>query len=182
MGGGKMFSALKNYLRLNLLQGLRTSPFRAPLRAWVLVPVYAVVSLLLGFTTGLFRWEPVTVSWAPILVVAMLISPSLTEEVLFRGLLIPRESLRRGWGWAGLAIGWSTLLYVLWHPLSALTNRPEAEMFFLNPTFLVIVILLGITCGHSYVVSKSLWVPILIHWATVLAWVFFLGGDQLVLG
>jgi predicted Abi (CAAX) family protease len=80
-----------------------------------------------------------------------------------------------------LAIGWSTLLFVAWHPLNALTINPSAPALFLDPAFLLISAALGITCGYSYVVSKSLWVPVLIHWATVVVWVFFLGGRNLVL-
>lgn len=176
-----MFSVLKHYLRSNLLEGLLTSPFRAPVRAWLLVPVYAITALALGFSSGLFQLEPLKIGWAPVLLVTLLISPSLLEEMLFRGLLIPRQVLRRGSLRAGLAIGWSTLVYVLWHPLAALTTSPESRPFFLDPTFLAIVTLLGITCGHSYVVARSLWVPILIHWVTVVVWVFFLGGHNLVL-
>lgn len=177
-----MLSGLKHYLLANLLKGLRTSPFRAPLKAWSLVPVYGATALLLGLATGLFDWDPLVIGWAPVLLAGLLVSPTLIEEVLFRGLLIPRDSLRRGPLWTALAIGWSTVAYVLWHPLSAITGSPEAKTYFLDPRFLTIVTLLGITCGHSYVVSKSLWAPILIHWATVVVWVFFLGGHRLVLG
>ena len=74
-----------------------------------------------------------------------------------------------------------TLLFVAWHPLNAATINPSAPTIFFDPAFLAITAVLGITCGYGYVVSKSLWVPVLIHWATVVAWVFFLGGRNLVL-
>lgn len=176
-----MFLKLKTYLFSNLVKGLLTSPFNAPLRSWLLVPIYAATALALGLGTGLFQVDPIIMGWAPLLALALLVSPSLIEEILFRGLLIPRDIMQRGPLWTGLAIGYSTILYVLLHPLSALTNRPEAKPIFLDPVFLVIVALLGITCGYSYVVSKSLWTPILIHWATVVVWVFVLGGHNLIL-
>ncbi len=69
----------------------------------------------------------------------------------------------------------------MWHPLNAVTLNRSAIPVFLDPAFLVIVAALGLTCGYSYVVSKSIWVPIFIHWATVVVWVLFLGGQNLVL-
>ena len=74
----------------------------------------------------------------------------------------------------------STFLFVIWHPINALVN-PVSAIFFYNPYFLAIVAFLGITCGTSYIYSRSLWVPILIHWITVLFWVFLLGGRNLIL-
>jgi len=70
---------------------------------------------------------------------------------------------------------------VVWHPLNALTFNTAANPLFLDPAFLIIVTLLGLTCGYSYALSRSLWVPIIIHWATVTVWVLFLGGRNLVL-
>lgn len=176
-----MGSRLKAYLRRNPAEGLLTSPFQAPLRAWVLFPFYVAAALAIGFGSGLLRWEPVMTVWAPVVLLAMLVSPSILEEVVFRGLLIPRDIRRSGRLRAALTISWSTLLYVLWHPLAALITGPEERRFFSDPAFLAIVTLLGITCGHNYVVSRSLWGSILIHWVTVVVWVFLFGGHSLVL-
>lgn len=176
-----MLSALKDYILANPIQGLLTRPSRKPLRAWALVPLFAAAALFLGIRSGLFRFEPALVEWAPFLALALLVSPAFLEELVYRGLLIPRGILTRGPLWTAAAIGWSTVLYVLSHPLGALTTSPAAKPFFLDPVFLAITTLLGITCGYSYVVSRSLWHPILIHWLSVLVWVFFLGGYDLVL-
>ncbi|MCI5125432.1 MAG: CPBP family intramembrane metalloprotease, partial [Candidatus Electrothrix sp. AR5] len=46
--------------------------------------------------------------------------------------------------------------------------------------FLVIVFCLGIVCSLAYILSRSLWVPIIIHWLTVVIWVLFLGGRNLL--
>ena len=75
----------------------------------------------------------------------------------------------------------STLAFVAWHPLNALLLNHSAIPLFLNPWFLVITAALGITCGYGYVVSRSIWVPVIIHWTTVCAWVLLLGGRNLVL-
>ena len=36
-------------------------------------------------------------------------------------------------------------------------------------------------CSIGYILSRSLWVPVLIHWVTVVVWVSFLGGRNLLL-
>jgi len=75
----------------------------------------------------------------------------------------------------------SATLFTLWHPLNALTINPGAEALFCNPGFLLIVFCLGGVCSLSYIASRSLWVPIIIHWLTVVVWVLFLGGRNLLL-
>lgn len=172
---------IRQYFRTNLLAGLQTSPFRAPLRAWLPVPFYAVIAMAIGFGTGLFHFQIVSTKLAPLLPFTLFVFPSLLEEAFFRGLLIPRNIALRGRKRAILTVAGSTLLFVAWHPLGAMTVNPSAKAIFLDPAFLLIVTALGITCGYSYVVSKSLWAPVLIHWTTVVVWVFFLGGRNLVL-
>ena len=170
-----------DYLKTNLVAGFRTSPLKAPLKAWLLVPFFAAFALAAGFGFGLLRFELISAKLAPLLLVTLLVFPVLPEEAFFRGVLIPRNTLERGRTRAIFVIAGSTLLFVLWHPLNALTINPSAPPLFLDPAFLLITAALGITCGWGYVVSRSLWVPVLIHWVTVIAWVFFLGGRNLVL-
>ena len=174
-------SSLSEYLKTNLVAGFRTSPLRAPLKAWALVPFHAALSLGIGFASGLFRIELVSAKLMPLLLVTLFVFPSLLEEAFFRGVLIPRETSERGAVRSMLTIGWSTLLFVAWHPFNAVTINPSAPALFLDPAFLLMSAALGITCGYGYVVSKSLWVPVVIHWATVVVWVLFLGGRNLVL-
>lgn len=172
---------VKEYLQTNLIEAFRQSPLRTPLKAWTLVPFYAVISLAIGLGSGLLRFELISAELIPLLLFTLFFFPSLFEEAFFRGILIPRETMNRGRRRIILAITWSTLIFVLWHPLIAVTFNRAAIPIFLDPAFLLIVAALGITCGYSYVVSKSIWVPVLIHWATVVVWVFFFGGRNLVL-
>ncbi|MDN3520195.1 CPBP family glutamic-type intramembrane protease [Halomonas ramblicola] len=172
---------MKGYLQENLVEGFRKSPFRAPLKAWALVPFYAVISLTVGLNSGLLRFELISAELVFLLPLTLFIFPALLEEAFFRGVLIPRQIIERGRWQVVIAIAWSTLLFVLWHPLNAVTFNSSAMPTFLDPAFLLIVAILGVTCGYGYVVSKSIWVPVLIHWATVVVWVFFLGGRNLVL-
>lgn len=172
---------LKDYLRTNLGEGFRVSPFQAPLRAWALVPAFAIVSVTVGFASGLLKVEWLDSNIAPLLPIALFVFPSLLEEVFFRGVLIPRNILESGFARAAGAVAMSTLVFVAWHPFNALAFNHSAIPLFLDPWFLVLVSALGITCGFGYVVSRSIWVPVIIHWATVSVWVVFLGGRNLVL-
>lgn len=105
----------------------------------------------------------------------------MTEEIIFRGLLVPRNVFDRGVkAVAGYTV-FSTAVYVGWHPVYAIFINPKAAVFFLDPRFLAIAALLGVTCSIGYAVSKSLWVAILTHWATVMVWVFLFAGRNLVL-
>ena len=170
-----------DYLKTNLIASLRTSPLKAPFKAWLLVPFFAAFALAAGFGFGLLRFELISAKLAPLALVTLLVFPVLPEEAFFRGVLIPRNTLERGRARTIFVIAGSTLLFVLWHPLNALTINPSAPPLFLDPAFLLITAALGITCGWGYVVSRSLWVPVLILWVTVVVWVFFLGGRNLVL-
>jgi predicted Abi (CAAX) family protease len=172
---------MRHYLVKNLCRSLRTSPFRGPLKAWVPVPIFAIFAAVIGFSVGLLHFAPLISFAALFLPFTLLVFPSLLEEAFFRGVLIPLDTAERGRGVMVLRIVASTALFVAWHPANALAFNPTAIPLFLDPWFLLIVALLGITCGYAYMVSKSLWVPVLIHWGTVMVWVLVLGGRNLVL-
>jgi len=172
---------MMEYLRKNLGKGFGASPFLAPLHAWALVPLFIIVSVSIGFGASLFEVGVLNSQIAPLLPITLFVFPSLLEEGFFRGILIPRNILESGSTKAIRAVAISTLAFVAWHPFNALMFNHSAIPLFLNPWFLIVVTALGITCGYSYVVSRSIWVPVIIHWATVTAWVLCLGGRNLVL-
>ncbi|SNC75109.1 CAAX protease self-immunity [Marinobacter sp. es.048] len=169
------------YFSDNLGQSFLVSPTKAPAKTWALVPVFVFIALSVGFSAGLFQpgWldSPIT----PLLPFILFVFPSLLEEAFFRGVLIPRNILESGRIKAFWRVVISTLVFVAWHPLNALAFNPTAIPLFLDPWFLVIVAAMGLTCGHAYVLSRSIWVPVIIHWAAVTVWVLFLGGRNLVL-
>lgn len=169
------------YFRDNLGQSFLASPFRASLSAWALVPVFAVIAVSVGFGAGLFQFGWLDSPITPVLPILLFVFPSLLEEVFFRGLLIPRNVLSSGPGKAAWSVAISTLVFVAWHPFNALLFNPTAVPLFLDPWFLIIVCAMGVTCGWAYVVSRSIWVPVIIHWAAVTVWVLFLGGRNLML-
>jgi len=169
------------YLSNNLGQAFLTSPFQSALRAWALIPVFAIISISVGFGTGLFQVGWLNSPLTPVLPIILFVFPSMLEEAFFRGILIPRNIVESGRVKAAGSVAISTLVFVLWHPFNALAFNPTAVPLFLNPWFLVIVVALGVTCGYAYVLSRSIWVSVIIHWAAVTVWVLFLGGRNLVL-
>jgi predicted Abi (CAAX) family protease len=169
------------YLRENPGKALLASPLSAPLKAWALLPLFMLMALLVGFGTGLLEFDPLETGFALLLPLTLFIFPSLLEELFFRGLLIPRTISDSGRAAVWRSILLSTLAFVAWHPFNALLFNHSAIPLFLNPWFLVITAALGLTCGYGYVVSRSIWVPVIIHWMTVCAWVLLLGGRNLVL-
>jgi len=171
----------REYLKANLFHGFLENPLKAPIKAWFLVPFYGMFSLIIGFYSGLLRYELISLKLMPFLLVTLFVFPSLLEEAFFRGILIPRETITRGARQIIFAITRSALLFVLWHPFNAFLFNNQAIKFFFNPAFLLIVAALGITCSYSYIISKSIWIPVLIHWLTVIIWVFFFGGRNMLL-
>ena len=172
---------MTGYLRDNLVQGLRTSPFRAPLKAWALVPVLAILATAIGFAAGLLEPQWLDSPLAPVLPITLFVFPSLLEEAFFRGVLIPRNVLDSGATRAAATVAVSTVAFVAWHPVNALAFNHAAIPLFLDPWFLLIVAALGVTCGWGYVLSRSLWVPVLVHWVAVVVWVLLFGGRNLLL-
>ena len=145
------------------LYGWRRTAFEL---AWVL-PLMLVVAHL----GGLVRYgELPEASTAAALAASLFVAPALGEELLFRGLIIPQS------GDGGRWIAISTLLFVLWHPLQAVTFGPPWAQAFLDPWFLAVVALLGLALGQIYAATGSLWPCIATHWLTVLGWKTLFGG------
>jgi predicted Abi (CAAX) family protease len=174
-------SSLLDYLRANLLAGGRVSPARAWPWWLGLTLVYAALAYAIGRSSGLLDHQPLTGPARIYLPLTLFVFPALLEEAFFRGVLIPNATRAHGWQAVAGATLLSTVAFVLWHPLNALSINPGARELFLDPAFLLIVSLLGVTCSLAYILSRSLWAPVLIHWLTVLVWVLWLGGRNLLL-
>jgi uncharacterized protein len=172
---------MSSYLKSNLIAGLRASPLREIRLSGAFFFVYAMLVLMVNAISGQFSFEVAAPRSFLFLPFTLFVFPSLLEEAVFRGLLIPRNTRDRGMGRILLLALLSSLLFVAWHPLNALTINPGARELFLNPQFLMITFFLGLSCSLGYIYSRSLWVPVLMHWLTVLVWVLLLGGRNLVL-
>ena len=150
-------------------------------RCLVVYAAFVACALPIGFAAGLLKpglahLPPEMLAVLPSL---LLLHPALVEEVIFRALLLPRDparvSRRRLVAVSALALA----AFVAWHPVNAWLFRPAAADLLANPAFLVCVALLGIACTVAYLISRSLWPPVLLHWITVAVWLILLGGLEL---
>lgn len=150
--------------------------------AWLvalsLLLAFTAIALPLGLNSKFLQPTLLPFSWRVWLSVLLvsLLTPAITEELFFRVLLLPHpsESLdgttRILWGGIGL------MLFLIYHPLNALTFFPKGRITFQQPIFLFLAGLLGIICTIAYWESGSVWPPIVLHWAIVVAWLLGLGG------
>lgn len=173
--GSTFGDRLRSYLVANPIAGLRKRPPSFRSRAWWLAPIYAVLALTIGLGTGILEPSWPSIVEALIRPLGLLLFPALIEEFVFRGILLPRSLMEASWRRRWSAIGLSTVAFVLHHPLNHFLVGFTDTSLFVAPGFLVIVAALGLTCGYGYLRSGSLWVPIAIHWATVVVWNLFLG-------
>jgi len=94
--------------------------------------------------------------------------PAFFEELVFRGLLIPRESESMP-ALARLAqLLLSLALFVAWHPFQAVTWSPE-KAYFASGGFLGAAAILGVGASYLYTYSQSIWPGVFLHWGVVLA-------------
>jgi predicted Abi (CAAX) family protease len=140
---------------------------------------YAALAYGYGVRYARFlKWQPAyqhsSDYWR--LALQTLVAPGLIEEILFRVLLIPHPSeavtLGTWLGWAALSLG----LFIVYHPLNALSFYPAGRPTFLQSPFLILATGLGLTCSIVYGLTGSLWPITLIHGLAVFVWLGWLGG------
>jgi predicted Abi (CAAX) family protease len=133
-----------------------------------------------GFVDPIRDWEPTNNPFRP---VSAFFSPSLVEEVFWRGALLPTpasfsttsSSAAVFLPWAGAVL----VAHVLSHPLAAATVWPRGRGIFQDPRFLFLatIVLGGATA--SYIVSGgSVWAAALTHGVPVALWRDFFGGER----
>lgn len=165
----------------DIVAGMRTSPVHG-VRLWLPVFVlYGVAVVVIGFLGGMLSFRPLDVVRFWYLPVTLFVFPALLEELFFRGVLVPRDLLAYPVNRQVKILVMDAAVFVLWHPINALTINPTARGVFLDPVFLLIVFVLGLVAGVGYAASRSIWVPVIMHWLTVIVWVMLLGGRNLVL-
>ena len=169
---------------IDIKRGLITPPKGSELVFIVVVLlIYMVVSLPVGFCSGFFTIQILkTNMWVMIaLPIFLFFIPSLFEEIVFRGFLLPHKERKVPTIHLLFYAVFSIALFIAWHPLNAMTINHPAFSMFTNPVFLSLAALMAIACTITYLKTGSLWVPIAIHWLTVVVWVFFLSGRNFVL-
>jgi predicted Abi (CAAX) family protease len=142
---------------------------------------YGIVAGAVGMLSGFFRpgW-PTEPPWKlAVLPFLLFVTPSFVEELFFRGVLLPHPRERVRPTIVAIAASFALLAFILWHPLNGLL-KPSVLPLFTNPVFLTLATLMGAACTTCYLVSGSIWPPVLVHWATVLVWGLFLGGGSML--
>lgn len=162
-----------------LIVAITTIPdAKSLLYASILLAVLAVISLPLGLYLRFFQVGILQASWeTKISAIAIcFLTPAITEELFFRALLLPHASenasLADTWLWGCISL----MLFIVYHPLNALSFYPAGLKTFLNPVFLLLAAILGLVCSIVYMQSGSLWTAIVIHWLVVVVWLLLLGG------
>ena len=153
-------------------------------QAWVVVclilGIYAGLSLLIVRGSSVLKFQKGRLTVGQILALAAIaiFSPSLLEETLYRGLLLPHPTegvaLSESLLWHGISLS----LFVLSHPFIARFVWPWSRFLFYNAGFLTIVCLLGLSTSFSYSYTGSIWPPVFIHWFTIVMWKSFFGGPD----
>ncbi len=143
-----------------------------------LLLILMFISLLVGSKKQFLQREIFADSWvkiAPIIAITLLLT-AIAEEGFFRVMLLPHLSENptgvEELAWAILSL----TVFLVYHPLNALTFYPAGRPTFMNPIFLLLAGFLGIACTIIYLHSGSIWPPVVIHWLTLVVWIFFLGG------
>jgi len=172
---------IKEYLKKNLVYGLKNLPTNLNLKAIILIPFYILFALIVGFTSNVLEYNPLNTSNNIVFILpfSLFFFPSLIEEVIFRGILLPYNLKDKNTKTIIFYIFFSTLAYTLIHLLYTIIN-PISAIYFENIYFLLIVFFLGVTCSIAYIYSQSLWLAIIIHWVTVVVWVTILNGRNLI--
>jgi predicted Abi (CAAX) family protease len=157
--------------------------FTDGLVAVMLVLLYTAIALPIGFWSGFLKIDVQTSQRTIIgVLIGCLLTPAITEEIFFRVLMLPHPDENASalllWFWGCVSLA----LFVVYHPLNALTFYPVGRSTFLNPVFLLLAAVLGAACSIAYLQSGSMWPAVAIHWLVVTVWLLLLGGYRRLYG
>ncbi len=139
---------------------------------------YGAIAIPLGFSQKFLHYQPWKTFWRhkALLILKLFFMPALVEELFVRVLLLPYP--RAGvtpqmWlSWAAVSL----FIFILYHPLNAITLYKIGYPTFFNSVFLNLTGLLGIVCTIAYWFTGSLLIITCIHWIVVCVWLILLGG------
>jgi predicted Abi (CAAX) family protease len=138
----------------------------------IVIAIVAGVAGPLGMATGLLHHQPRPALEILKAAAIVIFIPALGEELPFRALLVPdRTEAKSAW----LPIILSTAVFSGWHVVETLW-QPKERALFTRPDFLAWAAWLGLWCAILRRRSGSVWPGVLLHWATVVAWIGWLGG------
>ncbi|HEY9672655.1 MAG TPA: CPBP family glutamic-type intramembrane protease [Waterburya sp.] len=178
----QLLNTFDNCLRIIFRRIIQAYSILPTVKTWIfslwLLLCFAIIILPLGLASKFLTFEPVHLSWLNVitLIGIALIAPAIREEVFYRVILLPHQSERATFKTKCIWGSISLIVYIVAHPLSALTVFPSGFPTFTNPVFLLAAALLGLICMTVYWRSGSLWPPVIIHWLVVVLWLLLLGG------
>ncbi len=155
---------------------------------WALFCGYCLVTIPSGLVNTFVNFEPIQVWWSlelyrsglklrnnrqAIKLMLILLAWIILEELIWRVCLVPLRSETMTSQTRGIWISAAWLMasaryiigYRRWHP------------WFKERHFLVLAILLELSCILTYVLTASLWLTVLLHWLIVIIWLLPLGGQ-----
>jgi predicted Abi (CAAX) family protease len=156
--------SLSWFRRLNyrLYAGLVTRPQRKDLGFAIgCLILYSGIYLPFGLSLGFLHWQPEPNPWQWFnVMLAALVMPGLNEELIFRVLLIPHPTEPIG------PISRQRLIFLSWILFLLAHLAPWSPAFFHQLPFLI----------GAGLLSRSIWMPLLIHWTIVVNWLLLWGG------
>jgi len=144
---------------------------------------FLICAMPIGLVSGLLHpsLPPLTIGASIVTALTIALHPAFTEELVFRGLMLPRSPERLALRpRTVVTIAIALFLYVVAHSLNAMFFWPAVWPIFSNPYYLAMATLLGLTCTTAYLISGSIWPSVVIHWLTVTLWILLLGGQRLL--
>ena len=164
------------YFRDNVHVGLTTTLARVWPRLMLPLASYSLVAVAVALNSQNIFPVSLPPLWKVLVMpVVLVVFPSLIEEVVFRGVLLPRKVADAPPVSRFAAVSVSTAIFTIWHPLNHWLIGLSDTSIFVEPAFLFIVVALGYACGYAYLRTGSLWAPIFIHWLTTVVWNLFFG-------
>lgn len=141
--------------------------------------IYTLVAFPVGITTEFLRFYIVAGSWRKfiILPLVLLVQPSILEELIFRALLLPHPLEKSSSKQIVTKSFISLFLFVAYHPFIGILT-PQTRQLFTSISFLIQTVFIGLACTIVYLISGSIWPPVLIHWLPVTSWILFFGGAK----
>lgn len=141
--------------------------------------VYTLVALLFGIWTGFLRWNLQSSGLTIVKVtITSFIAPALLEEFFFRAMLLPHPNENTGFDQIAIWSIFGLFSFIVYHPLNGLTFFSAGRKTFSNPIFLTLASLLGLACTTTYLYTGSIWIPVVIHWLTLVIWLLCWGGIE----
>ena len=146
--------------------------------AFVLLLGYAAIAIPVGLKFQFLHWRPRPQNpiQLPITLIGLFFCPAFFEELIFRVIILPYPDGYVAWGFQFPLILLSLMLFVLYHPLNALSFYKVGNPIFFNPVFLGLVALLGFTCAIAYLLTGSIWTISVLHWIVVTVWLLGFNG------